>query len=81
MANLKIQIIDALNLKHLKPDDIGDEQPLFMDGLGLDSIDALELIVLLQQKYNIKVSNPQEGPKIFKTVKSLAEYIQTNQAA
>ncbi len=81
MATLKVQIIEALNLKHLKPEDIGDEQPLFMEGLGLDSIDALELIVLLQQKYNIKITNPQEGPKIFKTVKSLAEYIQTNQAA
>lgn len=81
MANLKVQIIEALNLKHLKPEDIGNEQPLFIEGLGLDSIDALELIVLLQQKYNIKVTNPQEGPKIFKTVKTLAEYITTNQAA
>jgi acyl carrier protein len=75
MADLKKQIIEALNLKHLKPEDIGNEQPLFVEGLGLDSIDALELIVLLQQKYNIKISNPQEGPKIFHSVRTMAEYI------
>jgi acyl carrier protein len=81
MANLKGQIIEALNLKHLKPEDIGDEQPLFVDGLGLDSIDALELIVLLRQHYNVKISDPQEGPQIFRTVRTMAEYIQTHQTA
>lgn len=81
MADLKGQIIEALNLKHLKPEDIGDDQPLFVQGLGLDSIDALELIVLLQQKYNIKITDPQEGPKIFKSVKTMAEYIQSHQKA
>ena len=78
MADLKKQIIEALNLKHLKPEDIGDDQPLFVEGLGLDSIDALELIVLLQQKYNIKLDNPQEGPKIFRSVKTMAEYINSH---
>jgi acyl carrier protein len=81
MADLKRQIIEALNLKHLKPEDIGDDQPLFVEGLGLDSIDALELIVLLQQHYNIKMSNPQEGPQIFRSVKTIAEYIRTTQTA
>ena len=80
MADLKKQIIEALNLKHLKPEDIGNEQPLFVEGLGLDSIDALELIVLFQQKYNIKISNPQEGPKIFHSVKTMAEYITAHRA-
>ncbi len=75
IATLKVQIIEQLNLKHLKPEDIADEQPLFAEGLGLDSIDALELIVLLQQKYGIKLANPQEGPEVFKTVKSIADYI------
>ena len=79
MANLKKQIIEALNLKHLKPEDIGDDQALFVDGVGLDSIDALELIVLLRQQYNIKITDPQEGPRIFKSVRSIAEYIQTHQ--
>jgi len=81
MADLKMQIIEALNLKHLKPEDIGDEQPLFVDGIGLDSIDALELIVLLQQHYSIKMANPQDGPEIFKSVKSIAEFIKANQNA
>jgi acyl carrier protein len=81
MVNLKKQIIEALNLKHLKPEDIGDDQPLFVEGLGLDSIDALELIVLLQQQYHIKLSNPQDGPAIFKSVKSIAEFIKKNQTA
>jgi acyl carrier protein len=81
MANLKKQIIEALNLKHLKPEDIGDDQSLFVDGVGLDSIDALELIVLLRQQYNIKITDPQEGPRIFKSVRSIAEYIQTHQPA
>ena len=81
MADLKRQIIEALNLKHLKPEDIGDEQPLFVEGLGLDSIDALELIVLLQQQYNIKMANPQDGPQIFRSVKTIAEYIRTTQTA
>jgi acyl carrier protein len=81
MANLKKQIIEALNLKHLKPEDIGDDQPLFVEGLGLDSIDALELIVLLQQHYNIRIANPQDGPTIFRSVKTIAEYIKTHQTA
>jgi acyl carrier protein len=79
MTDLKGQIIVALNLKHLKPEDIGDDQPLFVDGLGLDSIDALELIVLLLQQYNIKIANPQDGPKIFRSVKTIAEYIKAHQ--
>ncbi|MBA4146452.1 MAG: acyl carrier protein [Azospira oryzae] len=79
-TDLKKQIIEALNLNHLKPEDIADDQPLFVKGLGLDSIDALELIVLLQQHYNIKISNPQEGPKIFQSVNTMAEYITEHQS-
>jgi acyl carrier protein len=79
MADLKRQIIEALNLKHLKPEDIGDDQPLFVEGLGLDSIDALELIVLLQQHYNVKIASPQDGPKVFKSVRTIAEYIKAHQ--
>jgi acyl carrier protein len=78
IAELKGQIIEALNLKHLTPADIGDDQPLFGEGVGLDSIDALELIVLLQNEYQIKVENPQDGPKIFYSVKTIASFIQEN---
>ena len=79
MADLKKQIIEALNLRHLTPADIGDDQPLFGDGVGLDSIDALELIVLLQQQYKIKMEKPQDGPQIFKSVRTMAEFIQSHQ--
>ncbi len=79
MHDLKVQIIEALNLRHLKPEDIGNDQSLFADGVGLDSIDALELIVLLQQHYKLELADPQQGPEIFKTVRSMAGYIQSNQ--
>lgn len=81
MADLKVQIIEALNLKHLKPEDIGDDQPLFVEGLGLDSIDALELIVLLQQKHNTKIANAQDGPTIFRSVRTMAQYIQDHKSS
>lgn len=80
MSDLKTQIIAQLNLQDTKPEDIGDDQPLFVEGLGLDSIDALELIVLMQQQYKIKLSNADDGPKVFKTVRTMAEYISTHQA-
>ena len=75
MQDLKSKIIEQLNLQDLTPADIGDDQPLFVDGLGLDSIDALELIVMLQQQYGIKINNPDDGPKIFKSVRTIAEFV------
>lgn len=81
MADLKAQIIDQLNLQELTPADIGDDDALFVEGLGLDSIDALELIVLLQQHYKIKLANADEGPKVFRSVRTMAEYIVAHQAA
>lgn len=80
MSDLKSQIVAQLNLQHVKPDDIGDDMPLFAEGLGLDSIDALELIVLLQQEYKLKLNNAEEGPKVFRTVRTMAEYIKSHQA-
>jgi len=75
MEKLKKQIVERLNLKDLKPENIGDDQPLFVEGIGLDSIDALELIVLLQQEYNIKLSNAEDGPRVFYSVRTIADYI------
>ena len=80
MSDLKTQIIAQLNLQDVKPEDITDDQPLFVEGLGLDSIDALELIVLLQQNYKIKLSNADEGPKVFHSIRTMAEYITAHQA-
>jgi acyl carrier protein len=80
IADLKKQIVDQLNLQDIKPEDIGDDEPLFVEGLGLDSIDALELIVLLQQHYKIKLASADDGPKVFRTVKTMAEYITAHQS-
>lgn len=77
--NLKAQIIEQLNLEDLTPSDIQDEAPLFGDqGLGLDSIDALEFIVLLESNYGIKIADPSQGRDIFHSVNSLADYIEKN---
>lgn len=75
---LKEQIIDALNLEEMTADDIDNEAPLFGDGLGLDSIDALELIVILDKFYGIKLSNPAEGKAIFTNIDTIADYIAKN---
>lgn len=78
--NLKAQIIEQLNLEDLTPADIQDDAPLFGDqGLGLDSIDALEFIVLLDSNYGIKIADPSEGKEIFQSVNSLAAYISNHQ--
>jgi acyl carrier protein len=78
--NLKAQIIEQLNLEDLTPADIQDDAPLFGDqGLGLDSIDALEFIVLLDTNYGIKIADPSEGKEIFQSVNTLADYISKHQ--
>jgi len=78
IAKLKTQIIEQLNLEGVSPDDISPDDSLFGEGLGLDSIDALELIVLLEKNYGLKIENPAEGKKIFATIRSIAEYITAN---
>lgn len=75
IEKLKTQIIEQLNLAEVKPEDINPDAPLFGEGLGLDSIDALELIVLLEKHYGIKIEDPKDGKTIFQSVKTMAEYI------
>lgn len=78
---LKKQIIEELNLEDVSVADINDSSPLFgEEGLGLDSIDALELIVLLSKYYGIKLTNPEEGKEVFYSVDTMAEYISKNQS-
>ena len=79
IEKLKVQIIKQLNLEDVKPEDINPEDPLFGGGLGLDSIDALELIVLLEKEYGIRIENPKDGQKIFFSIKSMAEFIAAHQ--
>lgn len=73
---LKEKIIETLNLEEMSADDIDAEAPLFGEsGLGLDSIDALELIVLLEKQYGIKLDDPSQGKEIFKSVNTIAQYV------
>ncbi len=72
---LKQQIIDALSLEDIQVSDIENDAPIFGEGLGLDSIDALELIMLLDKEYGIKLTNPQESKAIFQSINTLADYV------
>ncbi len=77
VLELKKKMIEVLNLEDMRPDDIDDDAPLFGEGLGLDSIDALELIVMMERSYGIKIKikDPAEGKEIFKSVNTMADYI------
>ncbi len=76
ILELKHKIIEVLNLEDVTADDINADDQLFGGaGLGLDSIDALELIVLLDKNYGIRLSDPKEGREIFQSVRTMAEYI------
>ncbi|BDD02133.1 phosphopantetheine-binding protein [Persicobacter psychrovividus] len=76
---LKEQLIEALNLEDMTPKEIEDDAPLFGDGLGLDSIDALELIVLLEKEYDIKLADPEKSRAVFASVNTLASFITEEQ--
>ena len=73
---LKEQIIEFLNLISVSPDDIKDDEPLFGEGLGLDSIDSIELIVLLGREYGINIQDPKEGRKILVDINTMVAYIE-----
>lgn len=82
MDEVKGKLIEELNLEEITPEDIDDEAPLFGDeGLGLDSIDALEIILILEREYGIKIENPSEGKQIFYSVQTLTDYIIANRKA
>ena len=78
ILELKNELIKVLNLEGVKPEDIGDDSELFGGGLGLDSIDALELIVLLEKNYGIKLKDPAQGKEIFKSVRTMSEYVRAH---
>jgi len=75
---LKNKIIEVLNLEDVAVEEIKDTDPLFGGGLGLDSIDALELIVLLDKDYGIKLSDPKKGKEIFQSIEVMAKFIEEN---
>ncbi len=82
MDEVKGKLIEELNLEEITPEDIDNEAPLFGDeGLGLDSIDALEIILILEREYGIKIEKPGEGKQIFYSVRTLSDYIAANRKA
>lgn len=74
--HLKENIIKYLNYLSITPDEIGDDMPLFGTGLGLDSIDSIELVVMLEREYDIKIEDPKEGRKVLVDVNTIADYIE-----
>ncbi len=77
---LKEKIIEQLNLEDIAIEEIADTDPLFGEGLGLDSIDALELIVMLDKDYGIKLADPKQGRTIFESIDSMATYIEEHRS-
>ena len=75
---LKINLIEWLSLKEVKPEDIDDDKPLFGGGLGLDSLDAVEIVVMLQRKYGISPKNMEKQKSAFTSVATLVDYIVEN---
>lgn len=78
IEELKQHLIEELNLEEMTPDQIDADAPLFGDGLGLDSIDALEIILILEKYYGVKLRNTAEAKPVFYSVRTLAQYIQEN---
>ena len=75
---LKSLIIEYLNLEGMRPDDIADDDPLFGDGLGLDSVDALELVVALEKEWGIRIEDQESTREAFATVATLAAFVDAN---
>lgn len=73
---LRVKIIDTLNLEDTVPDDIGEDDQLIGGELGLDSIDVLELVMMIEKDYSVRIDNKELGAKVFANLRALAEYIQ-----
>ena len=81
LSELKSRIIDSLRLQDLTPEQIDNDAPLFGAGLGLDSIDALELVVMLENHYGIVIKDIEEGRPAFQSVRALAAFVQARRTS
>ncbi|MFW5488907.1 MAG: phosphopantetheine-binding protein [Desulfovibrio sp.] len=75
---LKEALVSELNLEDITPTDITDDEPLFGEGLGLDSLDAVELVVLVQRIFGVEIKDMDQGKEAFQSVSSLAKFIEDN---
>lgn len=75
---LKCMIIERLKLEDIGPEDVSDDDPIFAGGLDLDSLDALDLVLLLEKEFNVRIRDPEQARQILSTINTLAEYILTN---
>lgn len=75
-AEIKALLVEALDLRSKKPSDIGDDMPLFGEGLKLDSLDALQLAVALEERFGVEVPEGEEGRRIFASVNAIAEFVE-----
>jgi acyl carrier protein len=78
ITEIKQLIIDALRIEGMTPDEIDADSPLFGEGLGLDSIDALQLVVAMEKSYGVVVPDAATGTKVFQSVRTMAAYIAEN---
>ena len=78
VVELRAELIKQLNLEDMLPEGFNENTPLLGEGLGLDSIDSLELVVLLDKNYGIKLKDPKEGRHVFYSIRTMAEYIHQN---
>lgn len=74
-TDLKQLLVDGLKLEHVNPAEIDDSAPIFVEGLGLDSIDALELVVLVEERYGVVIPDEDVGKQAFASISALSEYI------
>lgn len=81
IADIKRLIIERLKLEEITPEDIQTDAPLFGEGLGLDSIDALELVIGLEKEYGISIPDAEVGKRVFQSVRTIAQYIVENQGS
>ena len=77
---LKVLLVEGLKLENIRPEDIQDVEPIFVEGLGLDSIDALELVVLVEERFGVSIPDEEVGKLAFASINALADFVLAHQS-